>query len=213
LTFQLDKPVPPFFFLPESQHDISHKAKDLNPGSHFLHDIVIVTKPGANLPAARLRQAMASIDPNLPVNSIGTLRDQIAGQFSQQRLIARLTSFFGILSLVLASIGLYGVTAYNAGLRTNEIGLRMVLGASQQNVVALVLRGAFALIAIGLLLGLPLSAMAGRFLGNQLFGLNPYDPAVSIAAVVALGLSALVAALIPALRASWLSPIDALRVE
>ncbi len=213
LTFQLDKPIAPLFFLPESQHDISSKAKDLNPGSHFMHDIVIVTQPGASLSAERLRQAMASIDPNLPVNSIGTLGNQVAREFSQQRLIARLTSFFGILSLVLASIGLYGVTAYNAGLRTNEIGLRMALGASRQNVVALVLRGAFALIVIGLLLGLPLSAMAGRFLGNQLYGLNPYDPAVSIGAVMTLGLCALAAALIPALRASWLSPIDALRVE
>jgi ABC-type antimicrobial peptide transport system permease subunit len=89
----------------------------------------------------------------------------------------------------------------------------MVLGASRKNVVSLVLRGAFALIIVGLLLGLPLSAMAGRFLGNQLYGLNPYDPAVSIAAVVTLGLCALAAALIPALRASWLSPMDALRVE
>jgi predicted permease len=213
LTSDLDKPVGPFFFLPEAQHDVSPKGKDQNPGSHFLHDIVIVTQPGVNLSAVRLRQAMASIDPNLPVHSIGTLRDQIAGQFSQQRLIARLTSFFGILSLVLASIGLYGVTAYNAGLRTNEIGLRMALGASRQNVVALVLRGAFALIAVGLLLGLPLSAMAGRFLGHQLYGVNPYDAAVSIAAVLTLGLCALAAALIPAIRASWLSPVDALRID
>ena len=74
---------------------------------------------------------MASVDPNLPVISIHTLREQVAGQFSQQRLIARLTSFFGILSLVLASIGLYGVTAYNAGRRTNEIGVRMALGADR----------------------------------------------------------------------------------
>jgi ABC-type antimicrobial peptide transport system permease subunit len=156
---------------------------------------------------------MASVDPNVPIVSVTTLSEQVSSQFSQQRLIARLTSFFGILSLVLASIGLYGVTAYNASLRTNEIGLRMALGASQRNVVALVLRGAFALIAVGLLVGLPLSAMAGRFLGHQLYGVNPYDPAVSIVAVVTMGLCALAAALIPALRASWLSPIDALRVE
>src|SRR5579871_372169 len=213
LTFQLARPIPAFFFLPESQHDISPTGKDLNPGSHFMHDIVIVTQPGVTMAPARLRQAMASIDANLPVSWITTLNDQIERQFSQQRLIARLTSFFGILSLVLASVGLYGVTAYNAGLRTNEIGLRMVLGASRKNVVTLVLRGAFALIAIGLLLGLPLSAMAGRLLGSQLYGLSPYDPAVSLAAVLMLAVSALAAALIPALRASWLSPIDALRVE
>ena len=78
----------------------------------------------------------------MPVNFVRTLRDQVAGQFSQQRLIARLTSFFGILSLVLASLGLYGVTAYNAGRRVKEIGVRMALGADRGDVVALVLRDA-----------------------------------------------------------------------
>ena len=178
-----------------------------------MHDIVIVTTPGASLPIAQVRQAMASIDPNLPIIAIRTLKEQVTLQFAQQRLIARLTSFFGILSLVLASIGLYGVTAYNAGRRTNEIGIRMALGASRGNVVALVLRGAFALIATGLLLGVPLSAAAGRFLGHQLYGLSPYNPAVIAVAVVALGFSALAASLIPALRASSISPLEALRVE
>jgi ABC-type antimicrobial peptide transport system permease subunit len=137
----------------------------------------------------------------------------VSVQFGQQRLIARLTSLFGILSLVLASIGLYGVTAYNAGRRTNEIGLRMALGASRGNVVALVLRGAFGLIALGLLLGVPLSAVAGRFLGHQLYGLNPYNPAVIAVAVAALGCSALIASLVPAFRASSISPVQALRSE
>ena len=131
--FRLDKPVGPFFFLPEAQHDVLPKPDRLTAiaGSHFLHDIVIVTRPGASLSVAQVRQAMASVDPNLPVISIRTLREQVAGQFSQQRLIARLTSFFGILSLILASIGLYGVTAYNAGRRVNEIGVRMALGAGR----------------------------------------------------------------------------------
>jgi predicted permease len=209
LTFNLDQPIAPLFFLPEAQAEYAQG----NLGSLFLSDIVILTKPGNNLPIARLRQAIASADPNLPIISIRTLREQVGGQFAQQRLIARLTSFFGILSLVLASIGLYGVTAYNAGRRTNEIGVRMALGASRGNVVALVLRGAFALIALGLLLGVPLSAVAGRFLGHQLYGLNPYNPVVITVAVVALGFSALAASLIPALRASSISPLEALRVE
>ncbi len=215
LSFQLDKPVGPFFFLPEAQHDLSSKAeaKDLNPGSHFMHDIVIVTQPGASLSFAQLRQAMASIDPNLPVISIRTLKEQVAGQFRQQRLIARLTSFFGILSLVLSCVGLYGVTAYNAGCRTNEIGVRMALGANRGQVVRLVVRGALGMILFGLLIGAPLTFAAGRFLGNQLYGLNPYNPVVMLTAVVALGLSALAASLIPALRASWISPLEALRVE
>jgi predicted permease len=215
LTFRLDQPVGPFFFLPEAQHDFLPKAEstELSPGSHFMHDIVILTKPGASLSDAQVRRAMASVDPNLPFISIRTLREQVASQFTQQRLIARLTSFFGVLSLVLASIGLYGVTAYNAGSRTSEIGVRMALGANRSHVVALVLRGAFGLILFGLLIGLPLTFAAGRFLGNQLYGMNPYDPVVTLVAVVALGLSALTASLIPAFRASLISPLEALRAE
>jgi predicted permease len=215
LSYDPGQPIGAFFFLPEAQHDVFAKAAFTHGDvrTHFLDDIVIVTQPGARLSVSRVRRAIAAVDPNMPVISIRTLRDQVAGQFNQQRLIARLTSFFGILSLVLASIGLYGVTAYNAGRRSNEIGVRMALGADRGDVVALVLRGAFALTGFGLLLGLPLAAAAGRFLGNQLYGMNPYDPAVISVAVAALGLSALSASLIPALRASSISPLEALRVE
>jgi len=214
-SINLDKPIDPLFFLPEAQHDFvpNTEGTDSGPGSHFLHDIVIVTQPGTRLSAGQLRQALASVDPNLPIISIRTLREQVAGQFRQQRVIARLTSFFGILSLVLASIGLYGVTAYNAGRRINEIGVRLALGATRVQAAALVLRGAFALVAIGLLVGLPVTLAAARFLGSQLYGLNPYDPAVISAAVLTLGLCALLASLIPAIRASLISPSEALRTE
>jgi predicted permease len=214
LDFDLDKPVGPFFFLPEPQHDVLPKTgMDTNPGSHYLHDVVIATRPGASLSSAQLRQAMASVDPNLPIISIHPLREQVEGMFRQQRLIARLTSFFGILSLVLASLGLYGVTAYNAGCRTNEIGVRMALGATRVQAAALVLRGAFALVGIGLVIGFPVTLATGRFLGSQLYGFNPYDPVVILVAVLTLGFSALVASLIPAIRASLISPSQALRAE
>jgi predicted permease len=214
LSFDFDKPVTPFFFQPEVQQDIDPKTGSpaIDP-SHFLQDIVIVTRPGVRLPITQIRGAMASVDPNLPIISIHTLRAQVAGQFTPQRLIARLTSFFGILSLILASIGLYGVTAYNAGCRTNEIGVRMALGADRHHVLALIMRDAFGLILFGLLIGLPLTFAAGRFLGNQLYGMNPHNPMVMFVAVATLGLSALVASLIPALRASSISPMDALRAE
>ena len=156
---------------------------------------------------------MAAVDPNLPIISIRTLREQVASQLTQQRLIARLTSLFGVLSLVLASIGLYGVTAYNAGRRTGEIGVRMALGAGRSQVVILVLRGSCGLILLGLLIGLPLTFAAGRFLGDQLYGANPYNPVVTLAAVLALALSALVASFVPAFRASVMSPLAALRAE
>jgi predicted permease len=209
LTVNLDKPIVPFFVLPEAQAEYAQG----NLGSLFLHDIVVLTEPGPSLSNAQILQAVASVDPNMPVISIHTLREQVAVQFSQQRLIARLTSFFGVLSLVLASIGLYGVTAYNAGLRVGEIGVRMALGADRGQIIVLVLRGAVMLIVLGLIIGIPLTFAAGKFLGSQLYGMNPYNPAVTLVAVLVLGLSAILASLIPALRASLISPLDALRVE
>ena len=209
LTVNLDKPIVPFFVLPEAQAEYARS----NLGSLFLHDIVVLTEPKAILSNAQVLQAVAAVDPNLPVTSIRTLREQVAFQFNQQRLIARLTSFFGVLSLVLASIGLYGVTAYNAGLRVGEIGVRMALGADRGQIVALVLRGALMLIVLGLIIGFPLTLAAGRFLGSQLYGMNPYNPVITLVAVLALGLSAMLASLIPAFRASMISPLDALRVE
>ena len=205
----LDKPDGAFFFLPEAQADYSQT----NLGSLFLHDVVILTRPGASLSQAQLRQGMASVDPRLPIISIRTLKEKVATQLTQQRLIARLTSLFGLLSLVLASIGLYGITAYNVGRRTGEIGVRMALGASRGQVVRLVLRGAFLLIAFGLILGIPLSLAASRALSSQLYGLNPYDPEIFLLAVIVLGVFGLVATLVPALRASSISPARALRSE
>jgi predicted permease len=215
LAQNLDKPVTAFYFLPEAQHDVPPKAgaKEFSPGLHYLSNIVIVTKPGATLPPDQIRQAMGSVDPDLPLISIRPLTEQVASRFSQPRVIARLTSFFGVLSLVLASIGLYGVTAYSAGRRVSEIGVRMALGAGRSDIIRLVLRGAFGLILFGLFVGLPLTFAVGRFLGSQLYGIDPYDPFVTLGAFVVLGLSALVASFIPALRASLISPSDALRAE
>jgi hypothetical protein len=213
LDIDFDKPIGPFFFLPAAQYDTFKNGQtDPDPGSHFLQDMVIVSAPGADLSFAQVREAMASVDPNLPIISIQPLREQVAGQFRQQRLIAQLTSFFGVLSLILASIGLYGVTAYNAG-RTNEIGVRLALGATRAQAAGLIIRGALALVAIGLITGLPLALASGRFLGSQLYGLNPYSPAVMTIALLTLGASALIASLIPALRASSISPSEALRAE
>jgi len=207
-TNGLDKPTGPMYFVPEAQADYTQSA-----GALFLHDIVIAAKPGANVSAASVLQTMASLDPNLPVISIRTLSEQVTSQFTQPRLIARLTSFFGVLSVLLACIGLYGVTAYNTGCRVGEIGVRMALGANRANIVRLVLRGAFALILWGLLIGLPLTLAAGRFLTSQLYGTNPYDPLVVLTAILSLGGSVFVASLIPALRASLISPLNALRAE
>jgi ABC-type antimicrobial peptide transport system permease subunit len=207
-TRGLDQPTGPMYFTPEAQADYRQ-----NLGVNFLHDIVIAAKPGAHVSVQPVLQALASVDPNMPVISIRTLREQVTSQFTQPRIITRLISFFGILSLLLASIGLYGVTAYNAGCRTGEIGVRMALGANRGNIVRLVLKGAFALIPWGLLIGLPLTFAAARFLAIQLYGMYPYNPVVLFAAMLALGIPVLVASVIPAFRASLISPLHALRAE
>ena len=208
LTQNLDRPSGPFFFVPEAQADYTKTA-----GSLFLHDVVILTRHGANVSFAAVRQAVASVDPGLPVIAIQTVSEKVGVQLTQQRLIARLTSFFGVLSLILASIGIYGVIAYNAERRVSEVGVRIALGATRGDVVRLVLKGALGLILAGLSIGLPLTFAAGRLLGSQLYGMSPYSPFVTIAAIVALGSSALLASFVPAVRASLISPLDALREE
>ncbi|HUB32153.1 MAG TPA: FtsX-like permease family protein, partial [Bryobacteraceae bacterium] len=177
------------------------------------HDVVIVTAPGARFDADAVRRAIASVDPNLPVSEIQTLREQVAANFSNQRLLAQLTSLFGILALALASIGLYGVTAFTTASRTAEIGIRLALGARRASVLGLILRGALSLVGLGLVAGFGLSLAAARLLGSQFSGVNPSDPAVLAVAVLALGSAGFAAAFIPALRASSIAPIEALRSE
>lgn len=215
LNFQLEKPIVPFFFTAEpqsiqyeTQSEISTEVR-----SHYLHEIVVRAQPGAHISDSLVRHALASVDPNLPITHIQTLSEQVAKTFNQQRLMARLTSLFGLLALALASIGIYGITAYNVGTRTSEIGVRMALGANPRSVIALVLRGAFALVALGLLVGVLLTFPTGRLLGNELYGIDPYDPAILLLAIVALALPAFFAAVIPALRASSISPMQALRAQ
>jgi predicted lysophospholipase L1 biosynthesis ABC-type transport system permease subunit len=207
--YSLEGPANPMFFLPEAQADYSQT----NIGSLFLHQTVIAVKPGVHLAAPAIRQALAAAAPDLPVLSIHTLDEQVAQQFTQQRMIARLTTLFAFLSLVLASIGVYGVTAYNAGRRATEIGVRIALGATRRDVIRLVVRGAFGLFLFGLLVGLPVMLAFSRLLGSQLYGMRPYDPVVTAIALLALGASALVSSFIPALRASLVPPADVLRSE
>jgi ABC-type antimicrobial peptide transport system permease subunit len=128
-------------------------------------------------------------------------------------MIAKLTSLFGLLALLLASVGLYGVTAYSVERRTSEIGIRMALGADRLNVLKLVLRGAFLQIGIGLAIGIPATILGGRAMATQLFGVKPYDPNILLLTTAVLSLAALVAAVVPARRAATLDPMRALRTE
>lgn len=214
-TNGIDEPIGAFVFVPEEQYDKfptdEYTKSDVR--SHFLNEIVVKMKPGATLTMGDASRAMTTVDPNLPVYRFQSIQEQVADEFQQQRLIARLTSLFGVLSLILASVGLYGVTAYGVGQRTNEIGLRMALGADRGNVITLVLRGALVLIGIGLVLGVPLSIWAGKFLGSQLFGTKSFNWMVMLTSLAALGAAGFLAGLIPALRASSIEPLRALRVE
>jgi macrolide transport system ATP-binding/permease protein len=168
--------------------------------------------PSAGL-ESQVRRTLSSIDPNLTVVSFTTFSDQIEGQFSQDKLIARLTLMFGLLALVLASVGLYGVTAYTVERRTSEIGIRMALGAGRGSVVSMVLREAMMQAGIGLAIGLPIALLCVRFLKAQLYGMAGQDPGVLVGAVAVLIVSACVAGLIPARRAASTDPVKALRTE
>jgi ABC-type antimicrobial peptide transport system permease subunit len=181
--------------------------------SHFIGGIMLVTKmsPGALEPL--LTRMLSELDPNLTINSIRTMQQQVDFSFDQERAVASLAGLFGIVALVLAAIGLYGVTAYTVAQRTNEIGIRMALGADRPKVIQLVLRGAFKRVLIGLFLGLPLAVAAGRLISNQLYGVSILDPPALSVAVAALAICSFFAAIIPASRAASISPMSALRIE
>jgi ABC-type antimicrobial peptide transport system permease subunit len=141
------------------------------------------------------------------------MEHQVALAFAQERAVASLAGLFGILALLLAAIGLYGVTAYTVAQRTNEIGIRMALGADRTNVVLYILRGAFIRVAIGLVLGLPLAVAAGRLISSQLYNVSFWDPLALTVAAGALAICGLAAALVPASVAASTSPMTALRTE
>jgi predicted permease len=160
-----------------------------------------------------VRRTLSSINPNLTILDFKSLDYQVAGNFNQERLITRLTALFGLLALVLASVGLYGITAYSVARRTSEIGLRMALGANRGNVVALVLRGASWQVGLGLAIGIPVALLAGRLMASQLYGVRTYDPFTLAAAVLILSAFAAIAGFIPARRAASIEPMNALRTE
>jgi predicted permease len=213
--FGLDRPARPMFYVALSQTvDYTNPLmRRIETASHFVRGILLVS----DLPVATLEpqvtRALASADPNLTVTSVRTLQQQLDRSFDQRRAVASLAGLFGIVALVLAAIGLYGVTAYTVAQRTNEIGIRMALGARRGNVVGMVLNGAFRRVAIGLVLGLPLAVGAGYLLSAQLYGVPFWDPLALSAGALALGLCAFLAAIIPANRAASISPIRALRTD
>lgn len=181
--------------------------------SLFINSITIHFKQVPQNLDALVRRTLANIDPNLTVVDLKSLDYQVSGNFNQERLIARLTVLFGALALILASVGLYGITAYSVARRTGEIGVRMALGANRKDVVSMVLRGAFSQIGIGLAIGIPVALLGGRLMANQLYEVRAYDPFTMALAVAALAMSATIAGFVPARRAASIEPMVALRSE
>ncbi|MBL8136551.1 MAG: ABC transporter permease [Acidobacteria bacterium] len=213
--FQLDRPMRPMFFVPLAQ-TVPYEnplMRRVETASHYVGGILLVTNAPLGVLEPQVARVLADADPNLVVTNIRTLREQVERTFDQPRAVASLAGLFGAVALVLAAIGLYGVTAYSVARRTSEIGVRMALGADRGNVMSLVLGGAFRRVGAGLLLGLPLAVGAGYLLSAQLYGVAFWDPVALLVATGSLALAAFAASVVPASRAAGLAPMKALRTE
>ena len=205
----------PIFFVPLAQriHYDNPMMEMVENMTHRIEGGVLQIHGSMEGMEPQIRKALAEVDPNITLLSIQTLADQVDARFDQQRTVAQMTAVFGILALILAAVGLYGVTAYTVERRTSEIGVRMALGADRMRVVRLVLRGAFLQIVIGLAIGIPASIGCARLIAAQLYHVKGWDPVVLAGSIVLLMLCALVASLLPARRAASIDPMQALRVE
>jgi putative ABC transport system permease protein len=215
MTYDYKDPVRPMFWLPEAQtaqwDDPAYVAGEI--WSHYLFNIVIWAPGDPPGMEERVRKALNSVDPNLVLYEVDPYGKVVSGDFHQENMIATLTTLFGVLGLMLAAVGLYGVMAYMVEQRTGEIGVRMALGADRGSVVKMVLRGAFSQVGIGLAIGIPAAIGAGKLMSDQLFGVKPWDPVMLSLATLLLALAALLASVIPARRAAGVEPMVALRNE
>jgi predicted permease len=197
----LRQPAPRILYLPFLQYNQPYMTLEIR------------TAGDPNAVASSVRQAFREISRDFPVWEIKTMRTQIDQGLVQERLVATLSSFFGLLALLLSAIGLYGTLSYAVTRRTSEIGIRMALGARQADVLWLVLREASVLVLVGVVVGLLAATAMSRLISSMLFGLTPADPMALIIATSALLAVAWLAALLPARRASKVDPIVALRCE
>jgi putative ABC transport system permease protein len=215
MTYDYKDPVRPMAWVSELQTARLDDPAELvgEKWSHFLNNIVIWAPGDPPQMEEKVRKALANIDPSLVLYGVDPYSGVVSADFQQENMIATLTSLFGLLGLVLAAVGLYGVMAYTVEQRTNEIGLRMALGADRKDVISMVLRGAFWQIGIGLGLGIPLAILAGKLMKDQLFGVQPWNPAMLLAAAGMLAAAATLASLVPVRRAVGVEPMVALRNE
>jgi predicted permease len=210
------EPPRPMFFVPLTQHVDYHDGsimQRIDDMTHYIEGAVLQTHGSMDGLEPQIRRVLSDVDPNLTLLDVLPMREQVDANFDQQRAVANMTGLFGILALILAAVGLYGVTAYTVERRTSEIGIRMALGADRPGIVRLVLRGAFLQILIGLAIGIPAAIGCAHLIASQLYQVKGWDPLVLAASVVTLSLCALVASIIPARRAASIDPVQALRIE
>ncbi len=181
----------------------------------FFSNFAVRYTPGANQQeiVSRVRSSIAQINPNILVDSISSLDEQVERSIAQQTLIARLTSFFGVIAVFLACIGIYGLLSYSVARRTSELGIRLALGAQSRKLLWLVLRESLLLLVLGLAIGVPIALSSTRILKSLLFELSPLDPVAMSTSIVAVAVMTIAAAWLPARRATRINPIQALRTE
>ncbi len=201
------------YFVPMMQRPKSTKLPIEKDDALYLGSIVLATDHPMNDMEKLVRATLADINPNLTVEQFQTFDEQISDQFTEERMISRLSTLFGALALLLAIIGLYGVTAYSVVRRTSEIGIRMALGAERGSVIAMVMRGAMIQAVLGLAIGIPVALICVRFVKSQLYEITSADFNVMAAAIGTLALAAFVAGIIPARRAASIDPVRALRLD
>ena len=212
--FALSRPARPMFYVPLAQNvDYGGNAlmSRIELSSHLVRGIMLVTDMPPGVLEPQVTKALAEVDPNLTVINLRTMGEQVALRFDRERAVATLAGLFGNVALLLAGIGMYGVTAYGVARRTAEIGIRMALGAGRFQVLTMVLREASYRVLIGIAAGIPLAIGAGRLLSAELYGVSSWDPAALSLAACTLTICALIAAAIPARRAASITPMSALR--
>ena len=200
------------YFVPMMQHP-EHWNPIEKDESLYAGAIVLQTDRPMNNIEALTRQTLSSINPNLTVVKFQTFEQQIADRFNDERMIARVTTLFSALALLLATIGLYGVTAYTVARRTPEIGLRMAVGAERVSVITMVMRGAIIQLMLGLVIGIPVALVCVRFVRAQLYEITSPDPNIVLGAIATVTVAACIAGMIPARRAASINPVQALRSE
>jgi predicted permease len=202
---------PPMFFLPMTQK--SHDQETHSSRDEYAKDLVVRATGDPTQIAQEVRQALREIDPGLPITRVSTAKERVNANAGNEEMMAQIIGFFGGVAVLLAALGLYGLISYAVARRSNEIGIRMALGAKKHQVLWMVLRETLWLVAGGVVTGVPLAVGATRFVRAQLFGVEPYDPLTLASAVVLLATVATIAGYLPALRAARVDPMVALRQE